>query len=247
MCVARRTTTGWRSSSARPHDAGLVHLRRLIAGDPAVFHNRQDAGERLAAALLPYRTADTLVLGIPRGGVPVAAGIAGALGAELDVAIARKLGVPGEPELAMGAVTATGRLYLDRGIIARRDVSPEQVAEVIARESTEAKARDALFRGGRPEPAIAGRTVIVVDDGIATGATFRATLQAVRAQGPARLVAAAPVGPREISELLQTDADVVVCLATQEPFEAVGFSYDDFHAVPDDTVAAILRSFTRWP
>lgn len=120
MCVARRTTTGWRSSSARPHDVGLAHLRRLIAGDPAVFHNRQDAGERLAAALLPYRTADTLVLGIPRGGVPVAAGIAGALGAELDVAIARKLGVPREPELAMGAVTATGRLYLDRGIIARR-------------------------------------------------------------------------------------------------------------------------------
>ncbi len=210
-----------------------------------MFRNRHDAGRRLATALGPYRGTDTLVLGIPRGGVPVAAGIAGALGAELDVAIARKLGVPREPELAMGAVTATGRLYLDHGIIARRDVSPQQLAEVIARESVEASARSALFRGGRPEPAIAGRTVIVVDDGIATGATFRATLQAVRAQGPARLIAAAPVGPPETDELLRTEADIVVCLYTQEPFEAVGFSYDDFRAVTDGAVAATLRSFTR--
>jgi predicted phosphoribosyltransferase len=210
-----------------------------------VFRNRHDAGERLAVALLRYRAADTLVLGIPRGGVPVAAGIASALGAELDVVIARKLGVPGNPELAMGAVTATGRLYLDQDIVARWGISQERLADVIARESAEARAHDVLFRGGRPEPAIAGRTVIVVDDGLATGATFRATLQAVRAQLPAHLVAAAPVGPRDAGETLQGDADVVVCLYTQEPFEAVGYSYDDFQAVTDEAVAAILSSFTR--
>ena len=175
-----------------------------------MFRNRHDAGERLAAALLPYRASDTLVLCIPRGGVPVAAGIASALGAELDVVIARKLGVPGNPELAMGAVTATGRLYLDQGIVARQGISQEQLADVIERESAEAKAHDVLFRGGRPEPALAGRTVIVVDDGLATGATFRATLQAVRAQGPARVIAAAPVGPREAGEILQDAADLVV-------------------------------------
>jgi predicted phosphoribosyltransferase len=212
-----------------------------------VFRNRHDAGERLAVALLRYRAADTLVLGIPRGGVPVAAGIASALGAELDVVIARKLGVPGNPELAMGAVTATGRLYLDQGIVARQGISQEQLADVIERESAEAKAHDVLFRGGRPEPALAGRTVIVVDDGLATGATFRATLQAVRAQGPARVIAAAPVGPREAGEILQDAADLVVCLCTQEPFEAVGYSYDEFQAVTDETVTAILRSFKRQP
>jgi putative phosphoribosyl transferase len=208
-----------------------------------VFADRLMAGERLAATLLQYRDMDTLVLGIPRGGIPVAASIAKVLGAELDVVIARKLGVPDDPELAMGAITATGRLYVDQDMVMRRGVSQAQLAEVIAHESAQASTRDVLFRGGRPEPGIAGRTVIVVDDGLATGATFRATLQAVRTQGPAHLVAAVPVGPREAGDILQSDADVVVCLHTQEPFEAVGYSYDDFRAVTDETVATILQSF----
>lgn len=209
----------------------------------ATFADRRVAGVRLAGSLHQYRGPNTLILGIPRGGVPIAAEIARNLGAELDVVIARKLGVPGEPELAMGAVSASGRLYLDEDMVTRRGVSPAQLAEIVARERAAASTRDVLFRCGRPEAIIAGRTVIVVDDGIATGATFRATLQAVRAQGPALLVAAVPVGPRETAEILQADADVVVCLHVQEPFEAVGYSYDDFQAVPDETIDSILQSF----
>lgn len=222
---------------------GAESLPGPIADDAAIFPNRQAAGDQLATLLLPYRDKDTLILGIPRGGVPVAAAVARRLGAELDVVIARKLGVPDVPELAMGAVTATGRLYVDQDIVARRGVAKEQLEAVIARESDEAKRQEARFRGGRPRPRIAHRTVIVVDDGLATGATLRATLHAVRALWPARLVAAVPVGPREAHDVLQGDADEVVCLVVQEPFEAVGFAYDDYRAVTDETVAGILRTF----
>jgi putative phosphoribosyl transferase len=208
-----------------------------------VFPNRQVAGALLAAALLRYRDEDPLILGIPRGGVPVAAAVAQRLGAELDIVIARKLGVPGLPELAMGAVNAIGGLYIDQEIVARRGVTELQVAAAIARETGEARAHEERFRGGRPQPRIARRTVIVVDDGLATGATLRATLQAIRAQGPVRLVAAVPIGPREAREVLQGAADDVVCLYVQEPFEAVGLAYDDFRAVTDETVERVLQEF----
>jgi putative phosphoribosyl transferase len=214
-----------------------------IAGDASMFSDRQAAGERLAVALLRYWDEDPLILGIPCGGVQVAAVVAQRLGAELDVVIARKVGVPDVPELAMGAVTAAGVQHIEQEIVARRGITEQQLAAAIARETEEAKAREERFRGGRPQPRIAHRTVIVVDDGIATGATLRATLQAVRAQGPARLVAAVPVGPHNAHEVLQGDAEDVVCLYEQEPFEAVGVSYEDFGQVTDETVERILRKF----
>ena len=208
-----------------------------------LFPNRHAAGAHLAVALRRYRNADALILGIPCGGVPVAAAVAQHLGAELDVIIARKLGVPDVPELAMGAVTATGKPYIEQETVDRHAVTAQQLAVAIAHAATEARLRDARFRGGRPGPRIAQRTVIVVDDGLATGATVRAALHMVRAQGPARLVAAVPVGPREAHDVLHGDADDVVCLSAQEPFEAVGLAYDDFRQVPDETVERILRAF----
>ncbi len=212
-------------------------------GDESLFSNRQAAGKQLAAALLPYRDENPLILGIPRGGVPVAAEVARWLDAELDVVVARKLGAPDQPELAVGAVTADGGLYINRETVERHEVSEEQLAAVIALETEEARARERRFRGDRPKPRIANRTVIVVDDGLATGATMRATLHAVHAQGPATLVAAIPVGPREAREILGSDVDEVVCLFTPEPFEAVGFYYDDFGTVEDEIVEQILREF----
>jgi putative phosphoribosyl transferase len=216
------------------------------AQDPELepsFPNRQAAGERLAAALLAYRGTVPLVLAIPRGGVPVAAEVARQLDAELDVVIARKLEVPLEPDLAMGAVTTNGGLYINEYTVARHNVTAEQLAAVISREREEATAREQRFRGARPRRQIAGRTVIVVDDGLATGATMRATLRALRAQQPALLVAAVPVGARDTCEELQHDADAVVCLYAPESFSAVSVYYDDFQAPADGTVQRILHDF----
>jgi putative phosphoribosyl transferase len=192
---------------------------------------------------MPYRDEDLLVLGIPSGGVPVAAQVARRLGAELDVIIARKLGVPDQPELAMGAVTADGGLYVVRETVTNHEVTGDQLAAVIARETERAQAGERSLRGERPNPRIADRAVIVVDDGLATGATMRAALRAVRAQGPSRLVAAVPVGPRDARQMLGSDADEVVCLRVPHPFEAVGLHYDDFQAVAGETVERILHEF----
>jgi putative phosphoribosyl transferase len=214
-----------------------------MARDVLSFPNRQAAGERLAAALLRYQNEDPLILGIPRGGVPVAAAVARRLGSELDVIVARKLGAPAQPELAMGAVTADGGLYVDREIVAELGVTDDQLAAVIARESDEAKARERRFRGGRLKPRVANRTVIVVDDGLATGATMRATLHAIGQQGPAHLVAAVPVGSQHACAALRDEADEVICLSAPEPFWAVGLYYDDFRTVTDETVQRILQEF----
>ena len=208
-----------------------------------VFANRQAAGKRLAGALVAFRDALPIVLGIPRGGVPVAAEIARWLDAELDVVNARKLGVPSQPELAMGALTADGGIYIDDETIARHHVTAAQLAAAITRESEEAKTREQRFRGARPPRQIAGRTVIVVDDGLAMGSTMRAALRALRGQHPDRLVVAVPVGSPEICDALKKDADEVVCFYAPERFWAVGEFYEDFSAVDEETVRHILHDF----
>jgi putative phosphoribosyl transferase len=213
-------------------------------GPELTFANRQAAGATLATALMRFGDEDPLILGIPRGGVPVAAEVARRLGAELDVVIARKLGAPDQPELALGAVTATGGLYIDQDIVANHEVTEEHLAAIITRETEAARDREERFRGGRPQPRVAQRTVIIVDDGLATGATLRATLQVVRAQGAARLVAAVPVGPAEFHEVLQDDADEVICSFAPDSFESVSFYYDDFREVSDEDVQEILQEFT---
>jgi predicted phosphoribosyltransferase len=198
---------------------------------------------RLAEALAAYRDQDPLVLAIPRGGVPVAAEVARWLGAELDVVITRKLGVPAEPELAMGALTADGGLYVNQETVTGHEVSAEQLAAVIARETEAAAARERYFRGERPQPRISNRTVIIIDDGLATGATMRATLQALRRHHPARLVTAVPVGSDDGCEELRSVADDVICLYEPEPFSSVGTHYGDFKAPDDEEVRRILHAF----
>jgi putative phosphoribosyl transferase len=197
----------------------------------------------LAEALDVYRDQQPLVLAIPRGGVPVAAEVAHHLGTELDVVITRKLGVPDEPELAMGALTADGGLYVNQDTVTGHEVSDEQLAAVIAHETEQARARERYFRGERPRPQINNRTVIVIDDGLATGSTMRATLRALRLHHPARLIAAMPIGSVDGCEDLRGDADEVVCLYEPEPFMSVGTHYGDFRAPEDEEVRQILQSF----
>ena len=206
------------------------------------FETRASAGIVLARRLLGFRDRDTLVLAIPRGGVPVAAPIAQALHAELDVVVARKLGAPGYPELAIGAITADGSTYLDDDLVERLHVSRAYLSDVERTERTEADRRERLFRGERAQPRISGRTVIVVDDGLATGATMCAAVDAIRRQRPAHLVVAVPVGTREAADALRDDADEVVCLAYPEPFRGVGMHYWSFPQLEDAEVTRVLEA-----
>ena len=207
------------------------------------YRDRADAGIQLAAALATRKNGDLLVLAIPRGGVPVAAEVARSLGAELDIIVARKLGAPFEPELALGAVTADGTLFLNHDVIKDLGITDELLNAIIAREREVARQREERLRGSRPPASIARRTVILVDDGLATGATMRAAAQSVRKRQPRKLIVAVPVGSREACEALRQDADDVVCLMTPDPFWAVGLYYADFSPVSDEEVSAILASF----
>ena len=206
------------------------------------FLDRTEAGRRLAGALAAYRRAPVVVLALPRGGVPVAAEIAAALGAELDLLLVRKIGVPHQPELAMGAVAdgASPIIVRNEEIIALSGVSEAEFEAVRDRELVEIRRRRARYLGDRPRSKLAGRTVIVVDDGVATGATVRAALRAVRAQGPGKLVLATPVAAPDVIEALRPEADEVVCLELHEPFGAIGFFYSDFSQVSDEEVVALL-------
>ena len=209
------------------------------------FRHRGEAGralaERLAAALQPAPTAkNALVLALPRGGVPVAWPIAQALGLPLDVLIVRKLGVPGQPEFAMGAIASGGLRVMNDEVLRELDISRATVDSVARAESLELVRRERLYRGQRPPPAIAGRTVIVVDDGLATGATMRAAVQALRTQAPARIVVAVPVAAADTAARLRSEADDVVTVATPDPFVAVGCWYRDFEQVDDAEVRRLL-------
>jgi predicted phosphoribosyltransferase len=208
---------------------------------PQRFRNRTDAGRQLAEKLAAYaHRPGVLVLALPRGGVPVGFEVARKLGAPLDVFLVRKLGVPGYEELAMGAVATGGVRVLNDEIVRGLGISEHEIDAAAARELQELARRQRLYRGDRPLPDIAGRTVILVDDGLATGATMRAAIAAVRQQQPARIVVAVPTASPDTCEALKAEADDVVCAMTPEPFLAVGHWYEDFTQTTDDEVRELL-------
>src|SRR5436309_6073471 len=208
---------------------------------PRRFRDRREAGRLLATKLSAYANRpDVLVLALPRGGVPVAYEVACALGAPLDVFVVRKLGVPGYEELAMGAVATGGARVLNDQIVQRLGIPQSIIDAVAAREQQELARRERLYRGGRPPPDVRGRTVILVDDGLATGATMRAAVMALRQLRPARIVVAVPTASPETCEELKAEADDVVCAITPEPFRAVGHWYEDFSQTTDEEVRDLL-------
>jgi putative phosphoribosyl transferase len=206
-----------------------------------MFDDRRDAGRELARRLMRYAGRDdVVVLGLPRGGMPVAAEVAAALGAALDVYVVRKLGVPGHEELAMGAVATGGGRALNDEVLARAGVAESELERVTESEQAEVACRDEAYRAGREPVALAGQAVIVVDDGLATGATMRAALAAVRTSAPSRVVAAVPVAPATVRDALAADADEVVCVQAPAAFRSVGQHYRDFAPTTDDDVRALL-------
>ena len=208
------------------------------------FADRRQAGRVLAERLESYRgQADLMVLALPRGGVAVGFEVAHALQAPLDVFVVRKLGLPGHEEYAMGAIASGGVRVMNP--LPGLTVSPEAIAQVVAREQDELTRRELLYRGGSQAVSLRGRTVIVVDDGLATGSTMRAAVLALRQQHPARLVVAAPVGAAETCAMLRQDADAVVCAAMPSPFRAVGLWYRDFPQASDEEVRQLLAEARR--
>ena len=210
-----------------------------------MFRDREEAGRRLAARLARYKGRETVVFALPRGGVPVAAPIAAMLHAPLDLVLARKIGTPGQPELAMGAVADGGTPVVVRNdeVIAMAGVDEAEFGAACRRELKEIERRRRLYLGARERCEAEGRVAIVVDDGVATGATTRAALRAVRARRPKTLVLAVPVAPPDALEALKGEADETICLEVHAAFGAIGYFYADFHQLGDDEVIAILESF----
>jgi len=211
-----------------------------------MFRDRSDAGRQLAARLMSFRASDPVVLALPRGGVPVGAEIARALDAPLDIVLVRKIGVPFQPELALGAIVdgEEPELVVDTQLMAMLAIPESYVQEQRERQLQEIERRRRSYLEGRPPIAVAGRTVIVVDDGIATGSTMRAALRAIRRRQPARLVLAVPVAPPETIAALRGEVDEIVCLSTPEFFGAIGEFYADFRQLGDAEVIALLRART---
>jgi putative phosphoribosyl transferase len=207
------------------------------------FLNRLDAGRQLAARLARYAgDRDVVVLGLPRGGVPVAYQVARALGAPLDVFVVRKLGVPGHRELAMGAIASGGVRILNPDVIEALGISTAAVASVADTELQEIERQQRAFRGNAPPPKLSGRTIIVVDDGLATGSTMRAAVRALRQSHPARIIFAVPVAAAETVRRLRSEADSVVCLSAPLDFHAVSMWYDDFSQTSDEEVRSFLEA-----
>jgi len=207
-----------------------------------LFRDRTEAGRALASRLLAYANQpDVLVLALPRGGVPVANEVAEALGAPLDVFLVRKLGVPGQEELAMGAIASGGMRVLNQEVIDALGIPGAVIDAVAADEHQELERRERAYRDDRPAPEVHGHTVILVDDGLATGSTMRAAVAALRQLQPERIVVAVPVAAPSTVEQLQMEVDELVCVATPEPFLAVGRWYDDFSQTRDDEIRLLLE------
>jgi putative phosphoribosyl transferase len=205
------------------------------------FENRVEAGKLLAEKLMDYRDQpDVLVLALPRGGVPVAFEVAQALHAPLDVFLVRKLGVPGHEELALGAVAAGGVVVINRALMRSLQITRDQVEAVLASEEAELKRREQLYRDSRPEPEVRGKTVILVDDGLATGATMHASVLALRERNPGRIVVAVPTAAQETCDAFRDLVDDMVCATTADPFYGVGQWYEDFSQTTDEEVRALL-------
>jgi putative phosphoribosyl transferase len=205
------------------------------------FRDRTEAGQVLAGLLAHYRgRPDVIVLGLPRGGVPVAAEVASGLGAPLDVFVVRKLGVPGHDELAMGAIASGGVRVVNRSVVDGLRIGEDVIEKVAARELKELERRDAAYRDGRPPPDVRGKVVVVVDDGLATGSTMRAAVSALRAQQPSRIVVAVPVGSAATCHELEAEADEVVCARIPADFHAVGQWYEDFSPTTDEQIRSLL-------
>src|SRR5436853_6125241 len=205
------------------------------------FRNRAEAGQQLADRLEEYAGRDDIiVLGLPRGGVPVAYEVAKRLRAPLDVFIVRKLGVPGFEELAAGAIASGGVRVLNEEVMRAIPYAEEAIEAVTVRETAELERREQIYREGRPSPELRDRVVILVDDGLATGATMRAAVKALRQRGAAKIVVAVPVGPPETCKEFEEEADEVVCASAPEFFQAVGQYYEDFSQTSDDEVRELL-------
>lgn len=208
---------------------------------PLRFVDRRDAGQQLADRIAPRIDARrSVILGLPRGGVPVAHQIATRVGAPLDVLLVRKLGVPWQPELAFGAVSSGDVVVYNERVMAELQLSDDEVREVVERERIELRRREELYRRGRPPLDVADKTAVVVDDGIATGSTIRAALQALAKRNAARTIVACPVAPPDTVEMLFQEADDVVCLKTPSNLVAIGFWYEDFAPVEDEEVLRLL-------
>lgn len=207
-----------------------------------IFRDRSEAGRQLAVKLRKYADRpDVLVLALPRGGVPVAYEVARALRAPLDVFLVRKLGLPGHKELAMGAIATGGVRVLNEDVVRALNLSDDLIASVAAEEQQELKRREQEYRGDRPAPNVRGHTVILVDDGLATGSSMRAAIAALRQQAPARIIVAVPIGAPGTCEEFQSEVDEIVCARTPEPFYAVGVWYDDFSQTSDEEVHDLLE------
>jgi putative phosphoribosyl transferase len=207
-----------------------------------IFRDRTDAGQQLGARLAKYANrSDVLVLALPRGGVPVAYEVAKQIGAPLDVFLVRKLGVPGYEELAMGAIASGGVRVINEEVVRQLDIPGEVIDLVAAEEQRELERRERAYRDDRPPPDVKGRTVILIDDGLATGSSMRAAAAALRKQGPARIVIAVPVAAAQTCDEFREEVDEILCAVTPEPFRGVGLWYQDFSQTTDEEVRELLE------